>query len=674
MNRLLSILIALVLLSGCAGQFSNIEGPPSVIRWGVSGDTIYPIGDKSVSIDGATVSGSVSTYAAARLLDVTDFSSGDVIYIKSRATMGDGGEGYFRVVTGAAASTYTDDGGVTLLPSGGDGSAAFIRLFTDKTLLPEWWGAVGNDSADDTSAIASTMLAGYSVYLSKGKTYLSDAITISANNVSVIGHGCLKLNDSQNTAFVTITGDNVTLDGIEIDGNRANNSAGSTVYATSADSLTVKNCVIHDAAATGLVLRGGNHLKVINNTFYDNVFQQILANSEDEAMTDVKISSNVCYVTADSINTNGGISCYAAANSITAVNIVDNQLYHRVENIVHGIITVYGNVSIFTITGNTTHGGGIGISVAGAYLGTCTGNEVYQPQDIGIEIATGGTGFDSSDITVVGNSIAGIDSAGGSNTKGVSLSSTEASSSVKHCNISSNRIKDCYQGISVAETSSGSIEDISVYANQITIPSNSGIGIRAVEVEKLSIKANHIDHNGKTTVAGVKIEDCDKFSVEDNFMFGGVSGDYGILLAGSSVDITYGDVKNNSYEGAGTAIILSGYIRYTGDSNTVDITGPLEIRENLGRSTFTAASGDGNPSAVYFGPEFFLSGSSTVTDFLHDYIGAEITIRSSGTPTIQDNSAIVLAGGADFVMSADDIIVLKCFSAGVWTEISRSVN
>jgi hypothetical protein len=535
---------------------------------------------------------------------------------------------------------------------------------------PEWWGAVGDNSTDNTNALQYAFDSAGIIHISGG-TYLSNALTVSENNRRIEGPGCLKLNNDQNTAFITASGDNITFDGIEVDGTRESNTGGNGIHSTG-DNNTVKNCTIHDVSSNAIVFRSGDNVKIFGNTLYDNVDAQIIINSTDAAMSGISVCNNIGYYSATGIANAGSLNFYAASNSISDVNVTGNRFTHQVESIYDGVITVYGNIYDFAIVGNIVKGADIGISIPGGQRGTVVGNNIYQPESIGIELATSALAFNTSDINVTGNTIHGVDSGGTSNTKGIAITSSVVTSSVKDCSVSSNVIRDCYQAIQLSETSSGDIEKISIYSNDIILSSNSGIGIYAQEIEYLTIANNHINTNSKATSYGIRLDNCDYFNVEGNFIYSSVSGAYGIVLSGTSVAITFGTVKNNSYQGAGNAIDTWNYIRYTGDSNTTDIT-TLEIRDNLGDITPTADSDNGNPSAAVYGPVMYLDGTTDVTDFLHDYLGATLTICALDNVTIKDNAAIRLTGG-DYAMTASDTLVLVCFSSGVWTEVSRSVN
>lgn len=71
------------------------------------------------------------------------------IYLKAHTTEGDGGHGYFRGVTGAAASTYVDNGGTIIVPTGGDGSTAWLRE-TPGSITVSMFGARPDDLSYDS--------------------------------------------------------------------------------------------------------------------------------------------------------------------------------------------------------------------------------------------------------------------------------------------------------------------------------------------------------------------------------------------------------------------------------------------------------------------------------------------------------------------------------------------
>lgn len=79
----------------------------------------------------------------------------DRAWLKCHTTDGDGGHGPFRWLFGAAPGTYVDNNGTIIVPTGGNGSAAWVRDIGDY-VTPEMFGAVGDAVTDDTAAIQAT--------------------------------------------------------------------------------------------------------------------------------------------------------------------------------------------------------------------------------------------------------------------------------------------------------------------------------------------------------------------------------------------------------------------------------------------------------------------------------------------------------------------------------------
>ena len=91
------------------------------------------------------------------------------------------------------------------------------------------------------------------------------------------------------------------------------------------------------------------------------------------------------------------------------------------------------------------------------------------------------------------------------------------------------------------------------------------------------------------------------------------------------------------------------------------------------RPVVTTLADDATPSVG--GKSLFKSGGTTaITDFDDGVVGQTIEILAAHTITITDGSAIDLAAGGDYVMTATDTLVLRMFDDQVWVEISRSVN
>ncbi len=101
--------------------------------------------------------------------------------------------GLFKGVTGAAAATYSDNGGsycgTQFIPTGGDGSAAWVRVDGGYNvglgIQLSWFGAVGDGVADDTSASQAALdlakSAGYKIKAETGEFLITTSLTFDTS-------------------------------------------------------------------------------------------------------------------------------------------------------------------------------------------------------------------------------------------------------------------------------------------------------------------------------------------------------------------------------------------------------------------------------------------------------------------------------------------------------------
>jgi hypothetical protein len=128
-------------------------------------------------------------------------TSGVVVQVNGYYAAGDGGGGEFYGVTGRPVGTFVDNGGTIILPSGGDGSAAWLRVgarasdgkWLGDALSVKYFGAKGDGSHDDTAAIQATINAFPSgngeVSFPIGSFLVTSTVTVAQNRMHLVGAG-----------------------------------------------------------------------------------------------------------------------------------------------------------------------------------------------------------------------------------------------------------------------------------------------------------------------------------------------------------------------------------------------------------------------------------------------------------------------------------------------------
>lgn len=110
-----------------------------------------------------------------------------------------------------------------------------------------------DDQVEIQSAIDSLPTTGGSVYLMEGRYNINGQITITKDNVTILGSGqgsWLRLIDGYNANFTMFhiqDKNHVKISGLKLDGNRSNNTSGSMSAVRIYDShiCTIDNCYIH---------------------------------------------------------------------------------------------------------------------------------------------------------------------------------------------------------------------------------------------------------------------------------------------------------------------------------------------------------------------------------------------------------------------------------------------
>jgi hypothetical protein len=148
------------------------------------------------------------------------------------ANPGDGGHGTWRGVTGASAGTYTHNGGTVIVPSGGNGSAAWLREYTGPR-FPAWFGAPAGGTTDAKAELIACFAGGGQVQIDE--TYLVDGGNLPlVSDLRLFGKGTISIDDSTLNPLFTGTGlSNIRIKDLTLIGNaddQTSDSSGSCAF------------------------------------------------------------------------------------------------------------------------------------------------------------------------------------------------------------------------------------------------------------------------------------------------------------------------------------------------------------------------------------------------------------------------------------------------------------
>jgi len=310
----------------------------------------------------------------------------------------DGGGGDWYAVTGDAPGTHVDNVGTIIVPNGGDGSTAWLRL-TGERLAVIWFGAKGDGVTDDTTAIDLAItyqktLASY-LWFHLG-TFLTDPIAISSGQVVLSGNCTLKLNAAATGHLFTLTGGSLNITGegenFILDGNKANQTMSAGLGPDLISSTT-------RAILDNVKFLNGQRYGFKTNTGAD---RSSLKNIEGSGMDNVQIfleNTNYCQIDNIVCNDGGTLVHVRNASSHNTISNINARITKANNFAVElwaadagGGTPVSTNPKFNTITnvtvdGNNTSGG---ISISGASHNTLTNLTVKNcPSVASIELAFG---------------------------------------------------------------------------------------------------------------------------------------------------------------------------------------------------------------------------------------------------------------------------------------------
>jgi parallel beta-helix repeat protein len=321
-------------------------------------------------------------------------------------------------VTHAYTSTKADPADVTLIGktkwnAGHTGTELDCWNVKDPT-----YGATGNGSTDDTTAINAAITAAYTagggeVLIPLG-TYLVSGITLK-NNVVLRGAGylsVLKLKNSMNTGVVTAQtyASRVGMVNLRLDGNKANQTENNECYGFvsttgGVNDSFVRDCWIDNTLRSSIYMEGarneaiGNRITGCGNTT-DPGRTAIVFSGENVSIDGGygRIIGNYIYGAYEY-----GIKLYQdSPNTTISDNVIDSS--HRYGIYVNRCdhVTISGNSLIRTVQAGILVQAESGLGLVGV---TVSGNAVADSGSHGINVW--GSGSLAQNVTVVGNTVHG---------------------------------------------------------------------------------------------------------------------------------------------------------------------------------------------------------------------------------------------------------------------------
>jgi hypothetical protein len=358
-----------------------------------------------------------------------------------------------RAIGEAYAATVTDTSLVTATGSVTPRylSDRFAEIFSVKD-----FGAVGDGAADDSVAFALALVgaAGQTLLVPAG-TYLipTGGLTVTTNT-TLRGDGfpVVKVGTTTLNGLFTVTGSNVTIEGLDLLGNLATQtsaSSGSTAITvqSSLSNIQIRGNKVRKWTRHGIYLGGVSSAFVTDNYVTEMWYGGGILSGQGSAASNVHISDNTITTTQwanihlgdhDGIVVSGN-TCDGTAMGSGALDtgtVADNITCYP-----HGLTlknAVFANNVCKNSGNHGMHLGGPGIVI--------TGNTVYYPRAFGIYVSAGGTlenpNPDLERVVVSGNAIMFADRTDSLH-KGIGIRN------VSNFVVTGNQIRDAYDGMEI---------------------------------------------------------------------------------------------------------------------------------------------------------------------------------------------------------------------------------
>jgi len=154
----------------------------SLVIAALAGDQITAVGYVAITanVDVRDTDIFISNYQAIR-----DYAGTEItLYAQGTATHADGGESFFNKVTGAAPGTHVDNNSDVIVPTGGDGSIAWLKVHVVEKLVVDLAAAI----ADPSIAVGDRYIVDERIATFGGKGIWDavDATTVTENEIDIV--------------------------------------------------------------------------------------------------------------------------------------------------------------------------------------------------------------------------------------------------------------------------------------------------------------------------------------------------------------------------------------------------------------------------------------------------------------------------------------------------------
>ncbi len=607
----------------------------------------------------------VNTIATLR---ATTPVNGKYIQVLGYTTVGDGGGGPVRYgVTGAAPGTYVDNGGSIIVPTGGNGSTAWLWSWSGPYNV-QWFGATsGGDLASYVQkTIDALPITGGEVLIGV-PGWVETGVHITINNITITGnYSALKYKmpftgvtygAEVTLNMFTTTAHNTNFRGLWLQGGEPTKAALTALgiinnfcmiqFYTSAENGSVKDCVFYNDFTGGAGFNGPSIL-VRNGVPGVEIAGNDFINDDTGTNTEIGAGGAVTHGNFTNIHNNFFYNLRDSNASIDSgrFNTIQDNVFVN-EKIVAGKVRAVGDI----------------IEVGSAAQNWSILNNTIKgsngPAIIGVEITPGDTSFNG---IISGNNIA------------IGYTAAEYATPV-----------DTFYGIAL----STNFYDTIISNNRIEVPQgSSSYGISAYSHELL-LDGNHIRIRGGDTsiAAGIYLNPgTATTSIKNNIISSGANYCLKLLptpddYAGHPIIIRNNDFLSGDVGvGAGGATVnapvnLSGnYFATAVVDKLLNLTTPNWIGTDL--PEWGTMTNSATPTVTGY-KYMYTGGTTKITDLLAGIPGQELTIFAlhnitiDGAGTGTSPTYIFLNGGVDFAMTPADVLRLVRQPSG-WRELSRS--